>query len=123
MKCGCKVRRSGISGKGLFATRDFRPGDKIVEYTGTVYRDEDSPLNRYLVDLGRGFVLDGAAYTNTGRYANHSCKPNARLQIYRNKRVWIVASRRIKAGEEIAYNYGKGYRNEFIPRCSCPACG
>jgi SET domain-containing protein len=58
------------------------------------------------------------------RYINHSCKPNAEALIS-GRRVWIWSRKNIKAGEEIAYDYGKEYFDDIIKPmgCRCEKCG
>jgi hypothetical protein len=57
------------------------------------------------------------------RYINHSCRPNAEALISKG-RVWIWSRRNIKAGEEIAYDYGKEYFEGVIKPigCKCEKC-
>ena len=119
-----KVKRSEI-GLGLFATMDIPKGTQIVQYTGERIPKNDTARHkgRYLFTLNNKWTIDGKSRTNVARYANHSCRPNAKSITTRNK-IWIVARRKIKAGEEITYNYGKNYFNEFIKPigCKCAKC-
>ena len=54
---------------------------------------------------------------------SHSCRPNCEVEI-RKGRVWVMARRNIKPGEELAYNYGKNYVESFIKPigCRCAKC-
>jgi SET domain-containing protein len=124
---GVRVGKSTVSGKGLFATRAFHRGERIVEYTGKLYPDnDDCPENRYLFSITKKWVLDGSPKSNIGRWANHSCghKTNAWADVRkRSKRVWLTAWKRINPGDEILYNYGKDYREGYLNGCcACPAC-
>jgi SET domain-containing protein len=76
-----------------------------------------------MYELNKKFTLDGSSRRNTGRYANHSCRPNAETVIYR-RQVRIKAMRNIKAGDEITYHYGKDYYDSYIgkARCKCVTC-
>jgi hypothetical protein len=47
------------------------------------------------------WTLDGSPKSNVGRWANHSCKPNAATEVTQRKRVWLYAMKRIRSGEEI----------------------
>jgi uncharacterized protein len=120
------VRRSGVHGRGLFAARDIRKGERIIEYVGERVgkregqRRTDAQWAKgriYTFELNARTDIDGAVRWNTARLANHSCEPNAESQIVRG-RVWIVALRRIRAGDEITYDYNFPIEEEMI-RCRC----
>ena len=119
---GVRVGRSGVSGKGLFATRRYQRGDVICQYTGILYRrDQEPSCNRYLVEENGHWTLDGSDMSNVGRWVNHSCKPNARM-VVRGKRVFYRALRVIKPGSEVFIHYGDEYVAYFLKACSCPSC-
>jgi len=120
---GYKVRvgRSELSGRGLFATDEIRRGEKICEYSGRVVHEDKAPHNRYLLHVTGKFVIDGSPLTNLGRWANHSCKPNAKYYTYA-ARAYLQALRRIDEGEEVTCDYGKEYRDAFLKECLCPVC-
>src|SRR5262245_14311939 len=63
------------------------------------------------------------AEKNLGRYANHSCRPNAETHII-GHRVIIRALKNIRPSVEIAYNYGRDYLTNVITRrgCKCDKC-
>ena len=118
------VKRSR-TGLGLFATTDIPKETRIVQYTGTriLKSDNGKHKGRYLFTLNDKWTIDGKSRTNLARYVNHSCRPNAKSITTRNK-IWIIAKRKIKAGEEITYNYGKNYFEQFIKPigCRCVKC-
>lgn len=120
-----RVGRS-FAGFGLFATDSFKKGEKIIEYVGlrlTAKQADEVKVNRYHFELNNRYTLDGRPRWNTARYANHSCKPNAEANIIKGK-IYIVAIKNIKPGDEITYDYGKEYLDEYIKRedCLCPPC-
>ena len=119
------VKRSK-TGLGLFALNDIKKGSKIIQYTGIkIPRDDLSRhKGRYLFTLNDKWTIDGRSRDNIARYANHSCRPNADT-ITTARTIWIIAKRKIRAGEEITYNYGKEYFNQFIKPngCKCVKCG
>ena len=120
-----KVKR-GISGFGLFAKREFTRGEQIIEYRGERISEKEGDRrgNLYIMNVSPRVNIDGSPRWNIARYANHSCAPNAEAVDY-SGRVYIVAKRRIKEGEEIAYHYGKDYFDKIIfPKgCRCVRCG
>jgi SET domain-containing protein len=116
------------TGLGLFATKPIKKGAFIVRYSGRKIPNEEAERReargaRYMYELNKKFTLDGSGRSNLGRYANHSCRPNAETVIYRGQ-VRIKAMRRIKPGDEITYHYGKDYYEAYIgkARCKCVTC-
>ncbi len=111
------------AGKGLFTTKTIRKDHKIIEYRGeiinyTEYRQRArKEQDHYLFYLSRKIIID-ALHTPQykARYANDA-KGFTRLKGMRNnsdyvifgKKCFIVASREIKAGEEIFVNYTDSY--------------
>jgi hypothetical protein len=118
------VKRSS-AGLGLFAGEDIPKGACIIEYFGrTISPAEEYTINsKYLFEISSKKTIDGSTRKNKARYINHSCRPNAEPKIIKGK-VLIMATRRIKEGEEILYDYGKEYWNEYIKPhgCRCLKC-
>lgn len=120
------VKRSS-AGLGLFAREQFKKGDCIIEYTGEhITHDEANRRGgKYLFILSDTVVVDGKGRENTARYINHSCKPNAEGETDEDEgKIRILAKKTILPGEEICYDYGKEYVNEYIKPhgCRCKAC-
>lgn len=123
------VSSSRLHGRGLFAARDFAKGQRIMEYRGTKVtkaegerRTERQWARRrvYVFTLNKRFDLDGSPAWNLARLANHSCEPNCESQDDRGRRIWIVAKKAIKAGDELTYDY----HFDFVdppPQCLCGA--
>jgi len=118
------VKRSS-AGLGLFAGEPIKKDTCIIEYVGRVIseKEEYTSNSKYLFEIDSKTTIDGTDRKNTARYINHSCRPNAEPEV-RNKRVFIMAIKNIKPGEEITYNYGKEYWDEHIkPKgCRCAKC-
>lgn len=120
-----KAKR-GISGLGLFAEKDIKKGDWIIEYIGILRPNKEVEFNttKYLFEINNKFTIDGSPRWNTARYINHSCKKyNAESDVIKG-RVYIKAVKNIPAGAEILYDYGKEYFKEFIEPygCLCETC-
>ena len=112
------------TGLGLYAETDIPKGACIIEYTGVELskEQEEKSNSKYLFEIHARKTIDGAPRWNTARYINHSCRPNCEPNIHK-ARVYIHAKRKIKAGEELNYNYGKNYFNEYLKEiCACPKC-
>jgi hypothetical protein len=128
---GRKCYRVGraATGLGLFATAAIAKGEFIVEYSGRriptkeAHAREARAGSRYMFEINRRWTIDGAIRTNIGRYANHSCRPNAESALV-NNRIFLRAIRTIAPGDEITYDYGREYFDLFIKPvgCRCAKC-
>jgi SET domain-containing protein len=121
------LRRAHGKGHGLFARVPVRRGDFIMEYTGRriTTAEADALRTRYLFEIDRSWTIDGSARSNRARYINHSCDPNCEAEI-RDGRIMLYAAQDIAAGEELSFDYGDEYFDEFIRskgcRCGTRAC-
>ena len=113
------------TGLGLFAVEPIAKGTRIIEYTGPRITNEEFERRegKYFFGLNSKWTIDGSPRSNIARYINHSCRPNAEALIS-GGRVWIWSRKKIKAGEEIAYDYGKDYFEDIIQPmgCRCEKC-
>ena len=124
----CHIGRSR-TGLGLFATTPIRRGALIAEYTGPriptgeARAQERERGARYMFEIDSRWTIDGSPRSNTARYANHACKPNAEA-IDDGGRIFLRARRPIEPGEEITYHYGRSYFALFFMdgRCRCATC-
>lgn len=118
------VKRSA-TGLGLFASERIPAGKRIVEYTGLLVSNEEVERRRgrYFFGVNSKWAIDGSSRANTARYVNHSCRPNAEAFVS-GRRVWIWSKRAIGAGEEITYDYGREYFDDYIRPvgCKCVKC-
>lgn len=113
------------TGLGLYALEPIPKGKKIIEYVGNVLTNEpdDATKGLYIFNINKKVDIDGTPRWNTARYINHSCRPNSESDTYKDH-VWIKSKKNIAVGEELTYDYGKEYFNEYIkPKgCRCPKC-
>ena len=135
------VRQSPIHGRGVYAARKLRAGEKIIEYTGERIgwdvadqepsADPGDPNHTFLFALADGkTVIDAARGGNSSRWINHSCAPNCETEESESARVFIHALRDIAAGEELNYDYGlvidqkltKSLKREYRCLCGAPDC-
>lgn len=121
---GLKVKRSS-AGLGLFATRPYKKGERVIEYFGREISkaEEYSSRSKYLFEVNSRKTIDGATRENFARYINHSCKPNCEPNIVRGK-IYIDTIKAVKVGEELCYDYGEEYVAEHIAPfgCRCGKC-
>jgi uncharacterized protein len=121
-------RNSPIHGTGGFARVDIPNGTNVVEYVGRKIDKVESLRqceleNPFIFTLDDQYDLDGNVDWNPARLLNHSCSPNCEA-LDDEGRIWIVACRDIKAGEEITFNYNYDlvdYKDNPC-RCSSPNC-
>jgi hypothetical protein len=125
LKPDYEIKPSAVGGRGFFTLVPIPEDKKIIEYTGVILTCEEAEKTdgRSLMALDGDYFIDGSPESNAARYINHSCQSNAKS--YRSgARVWIWSIRAIEAGEEITYDYGKNYFNDFIKPlgCKCIKC-
>jgi len=118
--------KKGISGLGLFANRDIKKGEVVIEYIGKMLNNKDQDLlnGKYLFEINNRWTIDGKDRSNIARYINHACKNGNCEPEIKKHQVFIEAKKNIKEGEELCYDYGKEYFNEFIKPfgCRCVSC-
>lgn len=113
------VKKSKISGKGVFALRDFKKGEIILKWNPKPLKKSEieSLLPRektYVVHLGKKYFLMQAPE----RYVNHSCGANTTVKDNSD-----VAIRKIKKGEEITSDYIKtSGGSSFECKCGSKKC-
>lgn len=119
---------SAIHGLGGFAKADLPKGIRVIEYVGERIDKQESlrrceANNQYIFTLNDREDLDGNFPWNPARLINHSCLPNCEAEVD-DDRIWIVAGRAIRAGEEITFNYGFDLADYKEYPCSCgsPNC-
>ena len=124
---GLIVRSSHIHAAGVYTTSDIKDGTLIVEYTGRhISKERGDELYEhenvtYLFALDDGTVIDGHG---TAAFINHCCEPNCETDVI-DGRVWIIAIRDIRAGEELTYDYCLYDGDEDDPaicRCGAKKC-
>ncbi|KAF2710824.1 hypothetical protein K504DRAFT_500768 [Pleomassaria siparia CBS 279.74] len=132
------VIKTDKKGFGLRANVDMRAGDFVFEYIGEVidernFRrrmiqyDEEGIKHFYFMSLTKGEFVDATKKGNLGRFCNHSCNPNCFVDkwVVNDKlRMGIFAERKIKAGEELVFNYNVDRYGADPQPCYCgePNC-
>ncbi|MCU0950311.1 MAG: SET domain-containing protein-lysine N-methyltransferase [Burkholderiaceae bacterium] len=112
------VKNSRIHGRGVYAARNLKKGERVIEYKGELITwkecdrrppsDPDDPFHTFFFSLSDGkHVLDASVGGNDARWINHSCNANCETEEDDDaRRVFVVAIRDINAGEELNYDYG-----------------
>jgi len=124
----CIVKFSKIHNYGVFALRDIKKNEKIIEYLGEKISKKESDKRDgkvnghggevYFFSLNSKYDIDGAVGGNGAQYINHTCDPNAETLSEDNK-IWIIALRKIKKNEEITYDYGFDFEDFEDHECHC----
>src|SRR5260370_18532393 len=122
-----EFRSSPIHGIGGFARNDVASGTRVIEYVGEKITAAESlrrceQNNEYIFALNNGLRLDGNVEWNPARFINHSCEPNCEAKPD-GERIWLVAIREIRTGEEITFNYGFDLEDYQHYICHCGALG
>src|SRR5215467_4083231 len=110
------VKTSRIHGRGVYAARKIAAGERIIEYRGERITwkqcderppsDPDDPNHTFFFSLSDGkHVIDANVSGNAARWINHACDPNCETE-EEDGRVWIQATRDIRRGEGLSYDYG-----------------
>ncbi|TXT13374.1 hypothetical protein VHUM_00741 [Vanrija humicola] len=143
---GTKVVWTGTRGFGLFATEDIAEGEFVIDYRGEltpistfierIGTDYKGQRNFYALAYDRDEVLDAGKLGNDARFINHSCNPNLEVRKYQTIgdgyeefEIGTWATRDIKAGEELSYDYNfesfsmtnLSNEDEARTRCHCGA--
>ncbi|XP_053706506.1 histone-lysine N-methyltransferase 2D isoform X2 [Synchiropus splendidus] len=129
------LARSRIQGLGLYAAKDLEKHTMVIEYIGTVIRNEVAnrrekiyeSQNRgiYMFRINNEQVIDATLTGGPARYVNHSCAPNCVAEVVtfdKEDKIIIISSRRIPKGEELTYDYQFDFEDDQnkIP-CHCGA--
>ena len=117
------VRDSPVHGRGVFATRRIKKGERIIEYLGErvsheeadrrYESKEENDSHTFLFIVDSKTVIDAGVDGNDARFFNHSCNPNCE-SVVEKRRVYIEAIRAIEPGEEMTYDY-QIYKEEGDP--------
>ena len=84
---GIRIGESKVHGQGVFATKDFKAGDRIAS------------------------ARIGGKRTPVGRYCNHGAYPNADMAMLSSGDVELIATTDIPSGCEILSDYFLNYSN------------
>ena len=104
-----------VTASSPFATSSRRRG---AEVEGVLYREARVKDDKYCLWVDDDYYLDMVDQT---RWINHSCDPNSEIEAELDGQggAWarVVATRPIRSGEELTYDYG--FPEELAEPCSC----
>lgn len=124
-----KRKRSPLHGFGVFAEEPITKNRRIIDYAGELIRNVDSEAReeQYSADgaiwvfrINRVWSRDAMVGGNVARFINHACRSNCWFEVV-DKTIWIRASRNIRPGEELTFDYRTV--GERTIKCRCrPGC-
>jgi SET domain-containing protein len=116
-----EVRKSGNKGKGIFAKKLIKKGERIASFDGQIYEYEhrwNDYLRNHTIQFEKRRWRDSKGIAV---FINHSCEPNCGVKNLFD----IVAMRDIKKDEEITWDYEMTEANPIWKmkcRCKTPSC-
>uniref|UniRef100_A0A3B3D174 [histone H3]-lysine(4) N-methyltransferase n=1 Tax=Oryzias melastigma TaxID=30732 RepID=A0A3B3D174_ORYME len=132
------LARSHIQGLGLFAARDIEKQSMVIEYNGTILRNEVATRkervyrsqNRavFMFRIDSEHVVDATRTGGLARYINHSCAPNCVAEVVtfeRGYKIIISCVRRVEKGEELCFDYqfdAVEGQHRIACHCGAPKC-
>ena len=107
----------GKLGCGVFASRQFFPGELVIEIAGQLISARDYDGSTYAMHLDDKWLLEP---TIPGAFINHSCNPNCDLLQITDTTNGLIARCNIEAGTELCFDY-QWEAQWWTPRCKCGA--
>lgn len=110
------VKNSHIEGKGVFALRDFKEGEIVLNWDTShnlpkeIVDKMSNEEKKYISFLNGKYVI----MQEPEKYVNHSCEPNTTA-----KNFCDVVLRDIKKGEEITGDYTEELPPGTYMKCNC----
>lgn len=110
---------------------DVKKGQFVIEYVGELIdeatcqervRKGADITNYYMLTIDKDCIIDAGPMGNLSRFMNHSCDPNCETQkwtVNGDVRVGLFASREIKEGEELTFDY----QLDCLGECGHPSSG
>jgi hypothetical protein len=121
MQDDIEIRKSGISGRGVFARCRFRKGETVFRWdlSRKIRRDEIDSLSaeerHFLNPFDEDYFV---VVEEPERFVNHSCVNNTRVEYFTD-----VAVRDILPEEETTSDYRSGGATiDFLCGCGAPNC-
>lgn len=110
------IKKSDIHGRGVFAARNFKRGEIVLQWdtTHVISEKEFNEMThddqRYVTFLDNTYVV----MQEPERYVNHSCDANTLAQQHCD-----IAKRTIQRDEEITADYREELPPDAHMKCNC----
>lgn len=109
------IKKSTIHGTGVFANRDFKKGEVVIQYNLKPLTEEEfnnlSEKEKHYTSREGGHYL---LFLPPARFVNHSCDANTNP-----KNKCDIAIKDIKKGEEVTTDYAKDNIPNLNMKCNC----
>ena len=114
MTKGIQIKKSGIDGTGVFATRSFKKGEIVLSWKPvpikmSQFERISNTEKTFIGQMGTSLY----SLPTPVKYVNHSCEANTKPLMHGID----VATRDIRKGEEITADYLQKLRS--VGRCNC----
>lgn len=108
----CSIKKSATGGLGVYANKSFKKDELVALWGGVIYSAEEvDKLSKehpnfatHTVSIYKNFYLGPINLRKSlddAECFNHSCDPNIGIK----GQIVLVARRKIKAGEELCFDY------------------
>ena len=128
----CRVEKSAIHRRGVFAQETISRGEIIALWGGIVYSLTETTrlakkyphFETHTVSIHKDFYLGpinpSQAPLDDTEMMNHSCEPNAGIK----GQIAVVARRTIRRGDEVCFDYDTTEISAipFLCQCGTPTC-
>ncbi len=109
--------RRGKYGHGVYAVRQFLPGELVFEVKGQMISQKKYAGSDYVMEFSRKWFLEPGI---PAAFLNHSCSANAELARISKDALGLVAICNIEPDSEVTFDY-QWEPHEWTPRCRCGA--
>ena len=114
------------AGKGLFTAIPIYKDEIIAYFDGEILTKEEvnfrikNKQDQYFINQLDGSILDSLHSNCFAKYANDATgfmtsnyKNNAQISLDEKEKICLIATKKIKVGEEIFCSYGKKYWSKY----------
>ena len=111
-----EVRESPLHGKGVFAVKDIKEGEVIVEsHMVLIHVNEELPEELATLQFPWTEDFDAICLSDTGSFFNHNSHPSAKVyeRDFSRQIQSFITTRDISPGEEITIYYNDAF-DRFI---------
>lgn len=115
-----KTGVSQIQGKGVYASRDFKKGETVLEIDDSHVVLDPKKLTKEQNEFDCDYLANGKVILmqEPEKFINHSCDPSTYVKTINGVRK-VMAMHDIKTGDEITYDYSINGDNSGTFECRC----
>lgn len=120
-----RIMKTKEKGRGLFAKKPIKKDQKILKINGNISLRPHITSSLYSIQIDDDTYLDGGKRQPLWQYINHSCSPNAKIDL---DSLSFMSIKNIDMGDEITFHYcttefDLAAKNEdFICKCNSLNC-